>query len=63
MKKKLIIIGSILTATSIVWLPMIALAVSNPDKLEFYIKALEYGLKGLKEYFQFIIELFKLVMS
>jgi len=35
------------------------LAASGVDAWQAYEKALWYGLQGLKEYFQFIIELFK----
>jgi len=41
----------------------VALAEGNPQMFDYYIKALEYGLKGLQEYFNFIIELFKVVLS
>jgi len=37
----------------------VALASGQPEKIEFYIKALHYGLQGLKSYFDFIVELFK----
>jgi len=41
----------------------VALAEGNPQMFDYYIKALEYGLKGLQEYFNFIIELFKVALS
>jgi len=37
------------------------LAVRGIDSWQAYLKALEYGLAGLREYFSFIVELFKLV--
>lgn len=39
----------------------IAVANGTPELFQYYIKALEYGLKGLSEYFKFIVELFKVI--
>ena len=36
---------------------------TNPEMITILEKILEYGLKGLKEYFNFLIELFKLAMG
>jgi len=41
----------------------LALAKGVPELFEYYVKALEYGLKGLSEYFKFIIDLFKVIVS
>jgi len=41
----------------------VALAEGHPEVFNYYLKALEYGLKGLQEYFNFIIELFKTAVS
>jgi len=35
------------------------LAYTNPELLELVTKIAEYGLKGLKEYFDFLIRLFQ----
>jgi len=32
--------------------------IGHPDRLEYFIKALEYGLKGLETYLNFVKELF-----
>jgi len=32
--------------------------VYHPDRLEYFIEALKYGLEGLKAYFDFIVRLF-----
>jgi len=40
-------------------LTSIALAYTNPELLELVAKIAEYGLEGLKAYFDFLIELFK----
>ena len=37
----------------------VSAACGNLDKFQLYVKALEYGLKGLTAYFDFIIKLFK----
>ncbi|RLE87273.1 MAG: hypothetical protein DRJ67_05140 [Thermoprotei archaeon] len=50
--------------TSIIWVPALALAATGQvDKFNYYVKALEYGLKGLIEYFNFIVELFKVAVA
>jgi len=33
-------------------------AVGHPERLEYFIKALEYGLKGLEAYLNFVKDLF-----
>jgi len=40
-----------------------ALALGHPERFEYYVKALDYALRGLVEYFKTIIELYKLTMS
>lgn len=37
----------------------VAVASGQLDRLDFYLKALQYGLKGLQAYFGFIVDLFK----
>ena len=60
-RKLIVVVAVVLLLTSVLWFPAIALAVTdNYDKFEYYLKALEYGLKGLQEYFKFIIELYKI---
>lgn len=63
--RKVILVIILLTiASSIIWVPAIVLAASgNTDKFQYYLKALEYGLKGLSKYFEFIIDLFKAAVS
>jgi len=41
----------------------ISLAEGNPTKLEAFVKALDYALRGLIEYFKTVIELYKLTIS
>mgnify|MGYP000014569420 CR=1 FL=1 len=36
-----------------------AIATTNPELLKLVSKIAEYGLKGLQEYFDFLIRLFK----
>jgi hypothetical protein len=40
-----------------------ALALGHPERFEYYVKALEFALRGLQEYFKTIIELYKLTIS
>ena len=42
---------------------VIAVGNGSPELFQYYIKALEYGLKGLSEYFKFIVELFKVIVG
>jgi len=68
MDKKLrrLVVASVvvLLLTSIIWVPAIAFALTdNYDKFNYYVKALEYGLKGLQEYLKFVIELFKVAVG
>jgi hypothetical protein len=55
----------VLTAVSVIAVAgaVVYAAGSDPEKFQYFVKALEYGLKGLKEYFNFIIELFKIAVS
>ncbi len=58
----LLIVAALLTSP--IWLPAVALAVTDQlDRFDYYVKALEYGLKGLIEYLKFVIELFKTAVS
>ena len=41
----------------------IAISSGQPEKLDFYVKALQYGLKGLQAYFGFIVDLFKVAVG
>ena len=44
--------------------PAVVSAISTGGAtFEFYVEALKWGYKGLKEYFQFIIDLYKLSLS
>jgi len=53
-----------LVATVPLWLPAVTLATSGKtDVYQYYVKTLEYGLKGLGEYLDFLLEMFKLVMG
>ncbi len=63
--KRLIVAAVIiLVLTSVIWIPaMVYAATGNTEKLQLYVKAVEYGLKGLQAYFQFIIELFKTAVT
>lgn len=59
-KKTIFLIVSIVFLTAIIWFPALVLATTdNFDKFQYYVKALEYGLKGLTAYFEFIIKLFR----
>ena len=60
MRRLVAILVIILAVTSIVWMPALVFAVRDEvDKLQYYIKALEYLLAGLREYFNSVIALFK----
>ena len=65
MKRKTVIAIILFIAfTSILWIPATVFAITNSlDKFQYYVKALEYGLKGLEAYFKFIIELFKTALG
>jgi len=56
--RKWIVLLMLIAVSSIIWLPAVA-AFSHPDKYQYYIKALEYLLKGLQEYFKAVITLFR----
>jgi len=60
-RRKLIgILIVLLVITSFLWVPLVVFAVTdNLDKFDYYVKALEYGLKGLVKYFDFILKLFE----
>ena len=63
-KKIIIIIIGLLAITSFIWIPAIVFAITdNYDKYAYYLKALEYGLEGLKAYFEFIKDMFKLALQ
>lgn len=63
-KKLLLVLLIAIVATSIVWFPAVVMAVTdNLDRFDYYVKALEYGLKGLWYYFKFIVELFKTAIT
>ena len=49
-----------LTVTSIIWVLAVVYATTgSPEKFQYYVKALESMLEGLKEFFKAVIELFK----
>jgi len=60
--RKLLLVVGVISVVAVAGVVVYA-AGSNPEKLEYFVKALEYGLKGLKEYFNFIVELFKIAVS
>ena len=64
-RRTAVILGLVLLACTIfLFAPAtVALAEGHPEVFNYYLKALEYGLKGLQEYFNFIIELFKTAVS
>ncbi|RLF82395.1 hypothetical protein DRN38_00045 [Thermococci archaeon] len=63
-KKKICFIIILAVLGMLVGVPsVVALANGVPELFEYYVKALEYGLKGLSEYFKFIIDLFKVIVG
>ena len=61
MKKKLLVP---ITVLGLILIPNgIILAQQGIDGYQAYLKALEYALLGLKEYFACIIEIFKLAIG
>ncbi len=64
MKGKFVFIGILAMLFLILGVPAIVLASKgNLDDYTAYIKALEYGLEGLKAYFEFIKDMFTIVIS
>jgi len=65
MSKKMLVIVVVLTILiALVGVPvMVTVAQGRPEKLEAFVKALEFALRGLQEYFKAIIELYKLTIS
>lgn len=62
MKKKLLIIGGIVAAALVI--PSgIVLAQLGGKGFDAFVQALEYGLLGLVEYFEFIVDLFKIAVE
>jgi hypothetical protein len=60
LRKLIAILVIIIAATSILWMPALTFAVRDEmDKFQYYLKALEYLLAGLREYFNAVIALFK----
>jgi hypothetical protein len=59
-KKLLVVLGVVLVLIlAIFCIPAgIVLAKAGIDGFQAYIKALEFGLAGLREFFNFIIQLF-----
>jgi len=50
----------IATLLLLFWAPFIAAAAGGDlTRFDYYVKALDYGLRGLTAYLQFIIDLFK----
>jgi hypothetical protein len=63
-KKAIALIAILAFLTAFMIVPvMVAIAEGNPQKLEAFVKALDYALRGLIEYFKTIIELYKLTIS
>lgn len=61
LKKVLLILA---TLSLVVMAGAVAYAsASNPEKFKYFVEALKWGLAGLKEYFKFIIELFKVAVG
>ena len=59
MRIKLVFLYLIGITLLLLGLGTVALAYTNPELLQLVEKIAEYGLKGLKEYFNFLLELFK----
>jgi len=54
--KLLVLVLIFVLLTSVVWVPgIVSAAEGHPERFEIYIKTLEFGLRGLYEYFQFLI--------
>jgi hypothetical protein len=60
LRRLLVLLIVVLAVTAVVWMPAVVFAVRDEmDKFQYYLKALEYLLAGLREYFNAVIELFK----
>jgi len=63
-KGKVLLLIVLATLALLIGIPAtVAIATGSPENFQYYIKALEYGLKGLAEYFRFVIELFKVAIT
>jgi len=63
LKAKYIIVALLLAATVLFAIPLTVLALTHPEALEYYVKALEYALRGLEAYLDFILRLFEKAVS
>ena len=63
MKKKLAIIGSVVVVAALAIPSGVVLAKHGIDGFDAYLEALEYGLLGLERYFEFIVDLFRIVLG
>jgi len=63
MKWKMIIIPLVLALVFLMVAVTTAVAVTNPEKIAIIEKVLEYGVRGLEEYFKFLIEVLKITLS
>jgi hypothetical protein len=64
--RKLLALGLVLLVlvAVFIFIPFaVAYSIGHPERFEYYVKALEYGLLGLKEYFKFVLDLFKEAIS
>jgi len=62
--KTIVLLLAILMLTSIIWMPLIVMAgTGNIGKFDYYVKALEYLLKGFQTYVDAVIKLFKTAIS
>jgi len=57
--KKIALVATAVSMVAIAGATVYA-AGSDPEKFQYFVEALKWGLEGLKEYFNFIIELFKI---
>ena len=57
-KIKKIVFAGLIALNGTACASVIYASQTNPDKLQFFIKAMEYALMGLEKYFDFIIKLF-----
>jgi len=64
MRKAFMLAITLLALTSVLWVPaVVCVATGQPDKFQYYLQSLDYLLKGLIEYFEAVIELFKVAVG
>ena len=62
MKKRLVLLLPLALALALA-APLAAAAASNSCCIEAFVKALEYGLKGLQAYLDFVLKAYKLTLD